>query len=337
VICPFKLIFDQNKITTINISTKNISSKWTNPFWYRESDRFPPKTANLAVEWLEENYRHHPFLLWVDFFDPHEPWDPPEYMVERYDPDYSGPPMLHPNYGRSNDYTDAELRNLRAHYAAEAELVDRWVGRVLQKIDDLRLWDNSIVVFTTDHGFSIGEHARAGKSNINDKDDRFWPIYPEVSHIPLMVAAPGLEGGRTIDALLQPPDIQPTLLDLAGVEAEPPEPFHGHSFAPMLRGEDQPPLRDFVIAASFGKLDYDTLPRKATTPLVCTERWAYAPIGAAGERELYDLAADPLAEDDVAADHGDVCDELHRKLLNWLDEMDAPDEAGRAFRETAGK
>ena len=86
---------------------------WTNRHWYREIDRFPPRTAELAVEWLEENDQHSPFFLWVDFFDPHEPWDPPEYMVRRYDPDYDGPPMLHPNYGKASDYTEAELRNLR--------------------------------------------------------------------------------------------------------------------------------------------------------------------------------------------------------------------------------
>jgi len=211
--------------------------RWINPIWGREKDTFPPRTAGLAVEWLEENCRFHPFFLWVDFFDPHEPWDPPEYMVRRYDPDYSGPPMLHPNYGPADEYTPEELANLRAHYAAEAELVDRWVGRILQKIDDLGLWENSVVVFTTDHGISIGEHARTGKSNIHPKDDRFWPLYPEIAHIPFLIAAPGVEGGRTVDALAQPPDILPTLLELAGADIEAREPFHGRSFAGLLKGE----------------------------------------------------------------------------------------------------
>ena len=87
------------------------------------------------MEWLEENYLYEPFLLWVDFFDPHEPWDPPEYMVRKYDPDYTGTPMLHPNYGKADDYTPEELRNLRAHYCAESELVDRWVGRIIENLD----------------------------------------------------------------------------------------------------------------------------------------------------------------------------------------------------------
>ena len=71
---------------------------WTNRNWRYERDTFPPRTAGMAVEWLEDNYKFNPFYLWVDFFDPHEPWDPPEYMAKKYDPDYDGIPMIHPNY-----------------------------------------------------------------------------------------------------------------------------------------------------------------------------------------------------------------------------------------------
>jgi arylsulfatase A-like enzyme len=248
-------------------------------------------------------------------------------MVKRYDPDYTGTPMLHPNYGKASDLTPAELRNLRAHYCAEAELVDRWVGRVLEKIDDLGLWDNSIVVFTTDHGMGLGEHNRTGKSNINQGDERFWPIYPELAHIPCMIAAPGLKGGRTVDALLQPPDILPTLLELAGLSIEPPEPFHGRSFAPLLRGERQKSLHDYAISAQFLRRNSGAVPPKAETPVVYTERWAYVPIGAEGRRELYDLAKDPLAESNVARANPKIVRQMHRHLKDWLRKMKAPQEA----------
>ena len=307
-------------------------SHWTNQAWRLEEDRFPPRTARLAVEWLEENHEHHPFFLWVDFFDPHEPWDPPEYMVRRYDPHYRGVAMVHPNYGKASDYTPEELVNLRAHYCAEAELVDRWMGRILQKIDDLGLWGNSIVVFTTDHGMSTGEHNRTGKSNINDGDERCWPIYPEIAHIPLMIAAPGLEGGREVDALLQPPDILPTLLELAGLDAAAPEAIHGQSFAPLLRGQAAGQSRDFVISASFLRAEEgEKITTKRVTPVLYTEQWAYAPIGMDGEPELFDLAADPYAETNVAGKHGDVARELHGKLSGWLRDMDAPPEAIAVF------
>ncbi len=305
---------------------------WTNRNWRGEEDRFPPRTARLAAEWLEENYKCHPFFLWVDFFDPHEPWDPPEYMVRHYDPDYKGAPMLHPNYGRADDLTAKELRNLRAHYCAEAELVDRWAGRILQKIDDLGLWENSIVAFTTDHGMSLGEHNRTGKSNINRRDGRFWPIYPEVAHIPFMIAAPGLKGGRTVSALAQPPDILPTLLDLAGAKVKPPEPFHGRSLAPLLRGEKQRTGRDFAISASFLRLkNGKDIPECAVTPAIYTKKWACIPIGAKGGPELYDLRTDPYGEKNLARGNAKIIQNLRAKLLRWLEEMKAPPEAIAPF------
>jgi arylsulfatase A-like enzyme len=306
-------------------------ARWTNRLWYREEDRFPPRTARLAVEWLEENYRHHPFFLWVDFFDPHEPWDPPEYMVRRYDPDYTGTPMISPNYGSASEYAPAELRNLRAHYCADAELADRWIGRVLQKIDDLELWDNSVVVFTSDHGMSLGEHNRTGKCHVLPKIEGWrtlcWVTYPEIAHVPLMIAAPDLEGGRTVDAIVQPPDILPTLLDLAGVEVDPPEPFHGRSFAPMLRGEPQEMLHEFAVtSACLLRPDRSAPPVNITTPMLYTDRWAYAPIGADGRPELFDLDVDPYAERSVAGEQPKVIRELHGRLVAWLREMDAPRE-----------
>ncbi len=300
---------------------------WTNRRWYREIDRFPPRTAELAVEWLEENDQYSPFFLWVDFFDPHEPWDPPEYMVRRYDPNYEGPPMLHPNYGKASDYTEAELQNLRAHYCAEAELVDRWVGRILTKIDDLDLWRNSVVVFMSDHGMSLGEHNRTGKSNINKNDERFWPLYPEIVHIPFLVAAPGLEGGRTLDALLTPADIAPTLLALAGVDVEPPQPMHGRSFAPLLRGETHDPLHECVVSASFVRLQDGKPPAECVTPALYTERWAYVPAGPHGWPQLYDLTTDPLAEKNLKQEYPEKMAELHTALIDYMRALDAPAEA----------
>ena len=310
--------------------------RWLNRHWRGEEDRLPPRTARAAVEWLEENYLYESFFLWVDFFDPHEPWDPPEYMVRKYDPDYSGTAMLHPNYGKADDYTPEELHNLRAHYCAEAELVDRWVGRVLEKIDDLQLWDNTIVVFTTDHGISLGEHNRTGKTNINDRDDRIWPIYPEVAHIPFLVAAPGLSGGREVKGFAQPVDILPTLLELAGANPEAPQPLHGRSFAPALRGEAADTGNDCAVTGCFLRLNEEgKIPPNATTPVIYTKDWAYAPVGPKRERQLFNLRTDPYAETDVASEHGDVVRDLHRRFTGWLQDLESPDETLALLGEDA--
>jgi len=305
--------------------------RWHNRYPRYETDSFPAKTGGLTVRWLEENHKAGPFFLWVDFFDPHEPWDPPEYLVKRYDPDYDGTPMIHPNYGPTSAYTDAELRNLRAHYAAEAELVDRWIGRVLQKVDDLALWEDTVVIVTSDHGMSLGEHSRTGKSNISDDDDRYWPIYPEIGHVPFLVAAPDVLKGASLPLFAQPMDFLPTAGDLAGAGIEPPEPFHGRSFADALRsgsGEH----RDFVVSGCrVSSNEAGSVPRKATTPFLITKKWGYAPVGANGAPELYDISADPLAAEDILADNENIVREMHDLLISHLKEHDAPDDALRCW------
>lgn len=297
---------------------------WENRNWQLEEDRFPPRTARKTVEWLEQNYKCESFFLWADFFDPHEPWDPPEYMVRKYDPDYDGIPMIHPNYGQASDLTDDELHNLRAHYCAEAELVDRWVGRVLQKIDDLQLWDNSIVVFTSDHGISLGEHNRTGKSNINEWDDRSWPLYPELAHVPCMIAAPGLEGGKSLDILAQPHDILPTVAEIAGVELNPEEPMHGDSFAAHLRGTASGSFRNEAVCASHISPDGSDIPSEGMMPVMYTERYAYVPVRPEGNAELYDLGTDPCAENNIAQEMPEVSGKMRERLRCYMDNISAP-------------
>jgi arylsulfatase A-like enzyme len=239
---------------------------------------------------------------------------------------------MHPNYGLASDYTEAELRNLRAHYCAEAELVDRWVGRIFQKLDDLDLWDRTIVFFSTDHGMSLGEHNRTGKSNINKNDDRRWPLYPEIAHIPCLIAAPNVPGGREVGLLTQPADILPTLTELSGLEVAPPDPFHGRSFAAALQGRDQDAIRDYAICGCYLRSDESgEIPTTASTPVLYTDSWAYAPVGPYGARELFDLEADPYGEANVAEVHPDIVADLHAKLVDWLTEIGAPDEAIEPF------
>lgn len=304
---------------------------WTNRHWRSEKDRFARRTAATAVEWLEENYLYDPFFLWVDLFDPHEPWDPPEYMVRKYDPDYNGTPMIHPNYGRADDYTDAELTNLRAHYCAEAELVDRGIGRMLEKIEDLGLDRNSVIVFTSDHGMSLGEHNRTGKTNINPGDERSWPIYPEVAHIPLMIAAPNVKGGHSIQHLALPEDILPTVAELAGLNIKPQDAVHGVSLASQLQEKSNEETREVVVTGNFLNKDRENIPDTATVPVVYTAEWAYVPFRPDGSAELYYLPADPLAEKDVAEENKEILHDMHQKFMNYLDELEAPEETKARF------
>ncbi|MBN2308646.1 MAG: sulfatase [Candidatus Hydrogenedentes bacterium] len=314
--------------------------RWTNRYPRNEADTFPAKTGQTVIRWIEENSEANPFFLWVDFFDPHEPWDPPEYLVRKYAGAYDGIPMLHCNYGPSSAYTDEELRNLWAHYAAEAELVDRWVGRILQKVDDLALWDDTIVAITSDHGTSLGEHRRTGKSNIHDADPRYWPLYPEISHVPFLVAGGEVPPGQRLDVIAQPIDILPSLCELAGAEVEPDQPFQGRSFAgSVLDGGER--HRDCAvagchIAVAADDADGGSRPNRCTTPFLYAGQWGYAPVGAFGRPELYDVSADPLAETDVAEAHPDVVADLHDRFIAYLREHDAPEAFVTLWSRDAG-
>ena len=289
---------------------------WTNRDWAWEEDRFCVQTARTASRWLEENAGAEPFLLWVDFFDAHEPWDPPEYLVRRYDKSrYDGPPMIHPNYGPASAYSKKELANLAAHYAAEVYLVNKWMGHVLRKIEELGLFDDTIVVFTTDHGMFAGEHNRTGKSNIHPDDDRIWPLYEEIAHIPLMIAAPGVRG-RRVKALTQSVDVLPTLLELTGVRPGGLD-MHGLSLSPLMKGSRRRWSRKYAFSSTF---------LRNGGPTVTDGRWSYLSYGERGGKpELYDLREDPGQRRNVLRRHPEVASRLRRALGTFLKEVGTPE------------
>ena len=235
----------------------------------------------------------------------------------RYDSSgYDGPPIIHPNYGPATAYTKEELANLQAHYAAEIYLVNKWIGYVLDKIEELGLFDNSVVIFTSDHGMFVGEHNRTGKSNIHPDDDRVWPLYEEISHIPLMIAAPEVVGGRRVSALTQSVDLLPTLMALAGVEKSDLA-MHGHSLAPLLAGSTAWP-RQYAFSSTF---------IRNGGPTVTDERWTYLAYGEhGGAPELYDMQVDPQQQTNVSGEHPEVARRMQQALADFLDEMETPEE-----------
>jgi arylsulfatase A-like enzyme len=295
---------------------------WQNRWWDGEEDTFVARTCRTACHWLEHNYRAERFLLWVDCFDVHEPWDPPQYLVDLYDRSgYDGPPMRHPNYGPASDYTEAEVRNLRAHYAGEVTLVSKHVGRLLRMAEDTGIMDRTAILFMADHGMYLGEHDRCGKSNIAPHDTRgSWPFFEEVTHVPLMVYAPGMAGGRRVSAPVQPPDIMPTLLELAGVTA--PDGMHGHSLVPLLCKEES----GWPRRAAFSGTDLTRGEGKNAPKVTVTDREWSLLMGAEGHcaPELYHRPSDPGQENDVIAAHPDVAAGLHRELTAFLGQIEAP-------------
>jgi arylsulfatase A-like enzyme len=183
-----------------------------------------------ASDWLGENSRNQPFFLHVDCFDIHEPFHIPEPYRSLYsDADYRRFNPW-PLYGRTDTGWAAleqeEIDWVRAQFAGKLTMVDRWLGRVFESLEQSGLWDETIVVITTDHGHFLGEHNWIGKPGA--------PLYDELRHLPLLVwhpDAPG--GGRRVPAITQTVDLYATILDLFGSEPGGVA-THSRSFAPAL-------------------------------------------------------------------------------------------------------
>ena len=115
------------------------------------------RTFSAAIEWLETNYTHESFFLYLDMWDPHEPFDCPGYDYGLYaDPNYDGDRMMYPQYGRPTYMTEQEHKNAKALYAGNITLVDRWVGHFLDMAERLGLFKNTLIIWTTDHGHLFG-------------------------------------------------------------------------------------------------------------------------------------------------------------------------------------
>ncbi|HUY32385.1 MAG TPA: sulfatase [Pirellulales bacterium] len=308
-----------------------------------EEDYFCARTCRDAATWLERNHRRQPFFLYVDTFDPHEPWDPPKAYVDKYDPDYSGQDVIYPRYARWRDFlSDDELKHCRALYAGEASLVDRWVGHLLETIEKLGLLENSLVVFLADHGFYLGEHGYIGKAYIADGKFQSLPLYGEVCRVPFLVHFPGCAAGGSIDALVQHVSLARTISDFLGLR-DVPDAFQGPSLWPVLQGHEE---QATPIAISSPNLSHAGMkqPHPANRASIADGRWLliYGSAGSGdpsdttasvdssqrevapltGEKlapELYDLKSDPGCATNVIAGHKEVAGELHARFVEFLE------------------
>jgi arylsulfatase A-like enzyme len=302
--------------------------------WRHESDRWVARTVTAAEEWLERHHEERFFLL-VDVWDPHEPWNAPLYYTRLYAPDYDGreTETCYDNW-RDAGLTEDDVRLSHATYCGEVTMVDRWVGRLVEKLDVLGIADDTLLVFVSDHGYYFGEHDYLGKSVWDaDLGTQSWsPLYRSIVEVPLLARMPGAAARRT-RALTTLVDVPATILDLAGAEA--PEGIAGRSLAPVLRG-DTDSHRELVISG--WPLEYqkgritvavDSWPRRVAhdQPITVTGRgFALIVGGADDELELYDLEADPGEQRNIAAAQPHVCEDLLTEALDQLRSYGASEE-----------
>lgn len=169
-----------------------------------EADYPTPKTFRSACDWVEANKGCDNFFLMVESFDPHEPFDCPEEYHTLYGDDYNGKEFNWPSYAPVTEPEDA-ICHLGKCYLGTMTMADRWLGKFLRSLKDNGLYDDTLIILTTDHGHMLGEHGFTGKN--------FMHAYNELAHIPLMIRMPGGEKANTrVSALTQNIDLMPTVL-----------------------------------------------------------------------------------------------------------------------------
>jgi arylsulfatase A-like enzyme len=216
-----------------------------------EEDFFPAKVMTGATRWLDENARREPFFLQVESFDVHEPFHVPEPYASMYGDGSGGERFtLWPPYQDTEQLarfmsstTPEEIEYIRSQYSGKLTMVDRWFGGLLDKLDELSLWENTMVVLTTDHGHDLGERGQFAKQ---------YPDYDSHANIPLLVWHPEHPGdGRGASGLTQTVDVFSTTLEAAGLSQ--PENTHGRSFLPLLMGESGTDGREALLYGQFGQ------------------------------------------------------------------------------------
>jgi arylsulfatase A-like enzyme len=179
------------------------------------------------MELVEAAKEGQPFFLVVDSYDPHEPWDTPDKYVSLYDDPYDGLEPYSVIYGPSDYLTDRELQRMKARYSAEVTMVDTWLGKFLDKMSELNLFENTLLIHIADHGVAHGEHGYAGKPS--------YALWPEVTDIPFMIRHPeGKGAGKTSDFYASTHDVAPTILGFLGIDS--PQKMDGQDLSVLFDG-----------------------------------------------------------------------------------------------------
>ena len=249
-----------------------------------EEDYFTAQVVQRSIDWIAGNHKQKPFFLWIDCFDPHEPWDPPPRYYERYAPaDYDGPMLIAPWLISvdAGDFTQAEISHMKALYAAEVTFLDAWLGRLFDAIWDLGLAEDTMILFTSDHGTQHGEHGTISKTATLRHTN-----FMEKVRVPGILYHPQASPGRRIEQLMWTPDLMPTLLALLDIPS--PHTVHGEPQPWIVDGQGQG--REYVISGHHAHDHWR----------VTDGSWSYV---ACERPELYDLRADPGEQRNVISRH----------------------------------
>ncbi|MDI2127525.1 sulfatase [Yinghuangia seranimata] len=214
---------------------------WINRrYMTREEDQPQTLTFDAGLHFIETNKAEDGWFVQIETFDPHEPFFSQEHYKELYEHGYDGPQYDWPDYRMVRE-TDEQVAHVRYEYAALLSMCDRNLGRVLDAMDEHGLWDDTMLIVCTDHGFLLGEHGWWGKA--------VMPWYDETIHTPLFVWDPRSRvRGERRASLVQTVDLAPTLLEFFGVGRTPD--MTGVALRETIA--DDTPVREAGLFGAFG-------------------------------------------------------------------------------------
>jgi arylsulfatase A-like enzyme len=212
-----------------------------NRTFFTDEEKTPlAQTFTAAMEFMDLNHSEDNWFLQLECFDPHEPFYAPETYKALYPDDYEGPLFDWPPYHHVTE-APATVEHLRNSYAALLSMCDTWLGKFLDKMDEYKLWDDTLLIVNTDHGYLLGEHGWWSKI--------VMPCYDEIVHTPLFIHDPRYDKqGEARKALVQTIDLPATLLDYFHVPV--PSNMQGKSLVSVIR-EDKP-VRDYALFGIHG-------------------------------------------------------------------------------------
>lgn len=228
-------------------SGKGLSGSWVANWVNREElnpedpDTYPQaKVFSLAEEFLEKNADADNWVLQVESFSPHEPFLVPDRFRKEYEDEYEGPVYDWPR-GKLEDFEDSRVvEHMRTLYKASVSMSDYYLSRLLDTMDRLDMWKDTMLIVGADHGILLGEHQYWSKN--------VMPYYNEIANTPLFIHDPrSPHPGERRKSIVQMIDWAPTLLDCYGIPA--PDEMKGHSLKSVI--EDDRPVRDAAIFGVF--------------------------------------------------------------------------------------
>ncbi len=298
---------------------KEANSSIKNKYFEGQSgaiDQRAHATTQKAINWLKNKRSpESPFYMFLHYFDPHAPYDPPEPFMSQFSSQKNEPNYLEKLISKIQNDKAAYLEKAISLYDGELAFTDQEVGKVFEALKHLGLEDDTLVVLTSDHGEGLGQHNIVGHS-LN--------IYEEAVRVPLLFRWPNhIPKGLELSAPVEGVDIMPTILDLIGVNLEGLS-LHGQSMAPALRGgseidKDRPVylFREYYT----GRYDlglYEKTFHKGNKLAIRKGQWKYIEGKEENSKELFDLSSDPLELKNIYTDFSEKTSELSAQLENWV-------------------